>query len=148
MAFFRQEYWSRLPFHLPGDLPDPGMEPASPAFAGGFFTIEPPGSLFRKHSLCNPVSAASLTIQSTGVQVAPFPCRVLGHIHPHYCCSLKNNLLGNYIELFVVSYVCYDLLYLWVSWQNISHIVKSQPRKTYPEKFNSYNLLCCCCCCF
>ena len=51
MGFFRQEYWSRLPFHLPGDLSDPGMEPASPALAGGFFTTEPPGSPFMKYSL-------------------------------------------------------------------------------------------------
>ena len=39
----RQEYWSGLPFPSPGDLPDPGMEPLSPAMAGGFFTAEPPG---------------------------------------------------------------------------------------------------------
>ena len=31
MGFSRQEYWSRLPFPLPGDLPDPGIEPESPA---------------------------------------------------------------------------------------------------------------------
>ena len=39
--FSRQEYWSGLPRPLPGDLPDPGMEPASlmsPALADGFFT--------------------------------------------------------------------------------------------------------------
>ena len=30
MGFFRQEYWSRLPFPPPGDLPYPGIEPASP----------------------------------------------------------------------------------------------------------------------
>ena len=37
----RQEYWSRLPFLSPGDLPDPGIEPispVSPAVADGFFT--------------------------------------------------------------------------------------------------------------
>ena len=42
MEFSRQEYWSELPCPPPGDLPDPGMEPASlmpPALAGGFFTI-------------------------------------------------------------------------------------------------------------
>ena len=39
----RQEYWSRLPFPSPGDLPDPGIEPLSPVFAGGFFITEPPG---------------------------------------------------------------------------------------------------------
>ena len=46
MGFPRQEYWSRLPFPSPGDLSNPGIEPASPALAGGFFTTEPPGELF------------------------------------------------------------------------------------------------------
>ena len=43
MGFPSQEYWSGLPFHSPGDLPDPGIEPTSPALAGGYFTSEPPG---------------------------------------------------------------------------------------------------------
>ena len=41
MGFSRQEYWNGLPFPLPEDLSDPGIEPtslASPALAGGFFT--------------------------------------------------------------------------------------------------------------
>jgi len=37
-GIFQQEYWSGLPFPPPKDLPDPEMEPASPALAGGFFT--------------------------------------------------------------------------------------------------------------
>ena len=37
-GFPRQEYWSGLPFPAPGDLPDPGIKPESPALAGGFFT--------------------------------------------------------------------------------------------------------------
>ena len=44
MEFSRQEYWSRLPFPPPGDLPDPGIELASLALAGTFLTTEPPGS--------------------------------------------------------------------------------------------------------
>ena len=40
MGFPRQEYWSGLPCPLPGDLPDPQIEPASPALAGGFFTTD------------------------------------------------------------------------------------------------------------
>ena len=36
-----QEYWSGLPCPPPGDLPEPGIEPTSPALAGGFFTTEP-----------------------------------------------------------------------------------------------------------
>ena len=43
MEFPRQEYWSGLPFPSPGDLPDPGIKPTSPALAGKFFTTEPPG---------------------------------------------------------------------------------------------------------
>ena len=43
MGFPRQEGWSGLPFPSPGDLPDPGIEPMSPALAGGFLTTEPPG---------------------------------------------------------------------------------------------------------
>jgi len=31
MGFFREEYWSGLPFPSPGDLPDPGIKPRSPA---------------------------------------------------------------------------------------------------------------------
>ena len=40
MGFPRQEYWSGLPFPSLGDLPDPGIEPASPALSGGFLTTE------------------------------------------------------------------------------------------------------------
>ena len=43
MGFSREEYWSGLPFPSPGDLPDPGIEPASPALTDGFFTTESPG---------------------------------------------------------------------------------------------------------
>ena len=43
VGFPRPEYCSRLPFPSPGDLPNPGIKPASPALAGGFFTTEPPG---------------------------------------------------------------------------------------------------------
>ena len=41
-GFPRQVYWSGLPFPSPGDLLDPGIEPVSPALAGGFYTTEPP----------------------------------------------------------------------------------------------------------
>ena len=46
MGFSRQEYWNKLPFPSPGDLPDPGIEPVSPgspALAGKFLTNVPPG---------------------------------------------------------------------------------------------------------
>ena len=43
VRFPRQEYCSGFPFSSAGYLPGPGIEPASPALAGGFFTTEPPG---------------------------------------------------------------------------------------------------------
>jgi len=45
MEFPKQEYQSGLPFPSPGDFPDPGIEPMSPALAGKFFTTQPPEKL-------------------------------------------------------------------------------------------------------
>ena len=41
MGFPRQEYWSALPFPSPEDLPDPGIEPGSPALQADALTSEP-----------------------------------------------------------------------------------------------------------
>ena len=46
LEFSRQEYWSRLQLPTPEDLPNPGIEPASPALAGRFFTPATPGKCF------------------------------------------------------------------------------------------------------
>ena len=43
MGFSRQEYWSVLPFPSPGDLPDPGIKPKSPALQANSLLSEPPG---------------------------------------------------------------------------------------------------------
>ena len=43
MKFSRWEYWSGLPFPSPGDLPDPGIEPNSPALQADALPSEPPG---------------------------------------------------------------------------------------------------------
>ena len=43
MGFSRQEYWSGLLFPSPGDLPDPGIEPRSPALWADALPSEPPG---------------------------------------------------------------------------------------------------------
>ena len=42
MKFSRQEYWSEFPFPSPGDLPDPGIEPESPALQADSLPSEPP----------------------------------------------------------------------------------------------------------
>ena len=43
MEFFRQEYWSGLPFPSPGDLPNPGIEPGSPTLKADSLPSEPTG---------------------------------------------------------------------------------------------------------
>ena len=40
MGFSRQEYWSGVPFPSPGDLPNPGIEPRSPALQADALTSE------------------------------------------------------------------------------------------------------------
>ena len=54
MEFSRQEYWSRLPFPPPGDLPNPGIEPTNPgmeprclAYQADSLLSEPPGKPVR-----------------------------------------------------------------------------------------------------
>ena len=45
MGFSRREYQSELPFPSPGDLPDPGIEPRSPALQADALPSEPEGKL-------------------------------------------------------------------------------------------------------
>ena len=66
MEIIRQEYWSGLPFPPPGDLPDPGTEPASPAFAGRFLTTEPPGRPIGQTSRQVRVGVEVLSLKSRG----------------------------------------------------------------------------------
>ena len=45
MEFSRQEYWRGLPFPPPGDLPNPGIEPGSPALQADALPSELPGKI-------------------------------------------------------------------------------------------------------
>ena len=47
MGFSRQEHWRGLPCPPPGDLPDPGTEPESPALQADSLPTEPPGKSLR-----------------------------------------------------------------------------------------------------
>ena len=63
MEFSWEEHWSGLPFHPPGDFPDPGIEPMSPALAGRFLTAEPPRKPLRNQDLAlNVVIATTLSM--------------------------------------------------------------------------------------
>ena len=54
MGFSRQEYWSGLPFYSPGDLPDAGIEPGSPALQADSLSFELQGSPYKyKYNINN-----------------------------------------------------------------------------------------------
>ena len=73
MGFPKQEYWSGLPFPLLGHLPDPGIEPVSPALAGGFFTTEPPGKLKRINIEMSVLSIRSGVAPKDGMELCERP---------------------------------------------------------------------------
>ena len=71
MRFSSQEYWSGLPFPPPRDFPNPGLKPpplASPALAGGFFSLVPPGKPVNQLCACRCCSVA----QSCRLFVTPW----------------------------------------------------------------------------
>ena len=70
----RQAYWRGLPFSSPGNLPDPGIKPASltsTALAGGFFTTEPPGKPVSSYNDINPIMKACPLMTSSEPNYLP-----------------------------------------------------------------------------
>ena len=75
MVFSRQEYWSGLPLPSPGDLPNPGMEPRSPALQADALTSEPPGKpSVHKRSKIGPVRFTHIAISSCEAAVVITEC--------------------------------------------------------------------------
>ena len=89
MGFSKQEYWSGLPFPLPGNLPSPGIELASrmsPASTGRFFTTEPPG---KPSSLLT----CSFTTNSSLVSLCPeYPPLIKHDLTDEGCIFVRHHL--------------------------------------------------------
>ena len=66
MEFSRQEYWSRLPFPAPGDLPNPGIEPRSIALQADSLLTEPLGKVILNFKLAHLLSAINTAKMPTG----------------------------------------------------------------------------------
>ena len=73
MGFSKQEYWSGLPLLSPGDLPNPGIEPGSPALQADTLTSEPPRKPILVHCCCCVASVVSDSVRPHGLQ----PTRLL-----------------------------------------------------------------------
>ena len=112
MGFPRQKYWSELLFPSPGDLPNPGTEPASPVLAGGFFTTEPPGkSTFKlTHSiylLCSLMIFGMFTVAL--VYVSVFIFNKNGYYHFQYIIKILWSHIRIYSSLPFISLTYFDL---------------------------------------
>ena len=64
MGFSRQEYCSGLPFPSPGDLPDPGIEPGSPALQADSLPSEPPGKPIKSSEKVLPTTSSMSDVVS------------------------------------------------------------------------------------
>ena len=98
MGFPRQEYWGRLPFPSPGELPDPGIKPISPALAGRFFTTEPPGGSSEVHYCYCLVAKSCLTL-SNPVDCSPSGSSVHGISPQEYWSGLPFPFPGDLPDL-------------------------------------------------
>ena len=86
MEFSRHEYWSRLSFPSPGDLPDPGIKPRSPTLQADILPSDPPGKpqetgkviwyshLFKNLPPFVVIHSQRLSHSETGDVFLEFPC--------------------------------------------------------------------------
>ena len=91
MKFSRQQYWSGLPCPPPGNLPNPGIKPRSPALQADSLLTEPPGKPILFHwfssvaqsrpTLCNPMDCS---MPSFPVHHQPLE---LAQAHVHQVCD-------------------------------------------------------------
>ena len=109
LEFSRQEYWSGLLFLSPGDLPEPGIEPGSPALQADSLLSEPP----RKPCIC------------PNVLVIVYRC---GTNAPVYLCTFfcVYVCLNMYVGLCVYECICYTCIYksshVWIHVDMLAHI--------------------------
>ena len=93
VGFSRWKHRSGLPFPTPGDLPDPGIKPASPAMAGRFFTTVPRG----KPKALNYLSPNEPTFQCTHFKKKKlfiWLCQVLVSAWEFVSCGIQDFYLG------------------------------------------------------
>ena len=95
MEFSREEYWSGLPFPSPGYLPDPGIEPRSPAFQADTLPSEPPGKL---HMLSSTAKKKKQSLKAQQRALNELKIHLMNEVLNEYqLCSERNvNLVVSY----------------------------------------------------
>ena len=111
MGFFRQEYWSGLPFPSPEDLPNPGIEPRFPALEAKCFTIWASREVF------------------TPFQVAPK--QSLASLGPIYVILNVLGSLGGFIKTQFVHLIFWISVSLGMSWSQGTCLFKRFPDNAY-----------------
>ena len=120
MGFSRTEYWSGLPFRFPGALPDPGIEPGSPALEADSVTSEPPGKPYTALEHFPPgkyYTVGSRYSVSTNLPIHPtFPLAPLDSIHLFFVrVSISALQIGSSVPFFSIPHVCINTQYFSLS---------------------------------
>jgi len=126
MEFSREEYWSGLPFHSPGHLPDPGIEPQSPELQADPLPNEPPGKPWW--------SLKSHTIDEIRISFIWFDSGVEVLNHPTTCFNVCLLLCLPQVPLAV----CWSL---WTPSQNLFLCVHKIQRITKNKRHLQWNTL-------
>ena len=79
MESSRQEYWSGLPFPPLGDLPDPGIEPRSPALQVDSLPFEPPGD---SNTMTAPTRLMCVLMCTSHIAAVSLRCGFIDHCRP------------------------------------------------------------------
>ena len=121
-----------LPFSSPGDLPDPGMEPTSPALAGLFFTTESPGKPTKRHTLLNNKwhniklykSYHSHLPKNTSCSIPSHMAAnvnsLIVYIHSHfnYACNKQTNIYSHAWSTDILVFLVYSLCLFLQKWDS------------------------------
>ena len=136
-SIFRQKYWSGLPFPSTGDLPDPGIEPRSPALQA-----EPPGKIQRRKWQPTPsLLPGEFHGQSSLAGYNPWDLKRVGHdwmtltywlgdcilkryfLCPWECHPLMQNLINCHLGVGVVlDYNCFTILYPFILYSKVNQL--------------------------
>ena len=100
VGFSRQEYWSGLPCPPRADVPYPGVEPVSPALAGGFFTTESSGILAGGKSIVHKLFVITFECYTS---ISGLPWWMLEAILVHILCSSHFPFLSGRLSDFIFS---------------------------------------------